>query len=71
MWFHGGRTDGVHRFGTKERSHSPDEEQQFIDDDENDDTPTGDKHLWLPVRNQENTMFERSVEDTTPTKKYP
>ena len=61
---------GSYRLDYEERSHSRDEELQFIDDDENDESPTDDQDLWLPERNEENTKFERSLEVVIPCMKY-
>ena len=35
------------------------------------DSPTDSPDLWMPERNEEDTMFERSLRDVIPTKKHP
>ena len=44
----------------QERGPSPDEVEEIFDDDENDESPTDAPDVWLPERNEEDTMFERA-----------
>ncbi len=55
----------------QERESSPDEQTQISDDDENDGSPTDTPDLWMTVRNEKDTMFEKSLSDDIPTKKHP
>ncbi len=55
----------------QERDCSPDEQRHIIDDDDMEASPTDSADLWLPERNEEDTMFERSLRDAIPTKKSP
>ena len=57
--------------GGQERDSSPDEQRHIIDDDDMEDSPTDSPDLWMPERNEEDTMFERSLDDSIPTKKHP
>jgi hypothetical protein len=45
--------------GGQERDSSPDEQRHIIDDDDMESSPTDSADLWLPERNEEDTMFER------------
>ena len=53
------------------RDSSPDEERHIIHDDDMEDSPTDSPDLKIPERNEEDTMFERSLTDPIPTKKHP
>ena len=57
--------------GGQERGPSPDEVEEIFDDDENDESPTDAPDVWLPERNEEDTMFERVSKDDIPTKRNP
>jgi hypothetical protein len=57
--------------GGQERDSSPDEQRHIIDDDDMEDSPTDSPDLWMPERNEEDTMFERSLRDAIPTKRNP
>ena len=57
--------------GGQERDSSPDEQRHIIDDDDMESSPTDSADLWLPERNEEDTMFERALTDAIPTKKRP
>ena len=57
--------------GGQERDSSPDEQRHIIDDDDMEDSPTDSPDLWMPDRNEEDTMFERVLRDAIPTKKHP
>jgi hypothetical protein len=57
--------------GGQERDSSPDEQRHIIDDDDMEASPTDSADLWLPERNEEDTMFERALTDAIPTKKRP
>jgi hypothetical protein len=57
--------------GGQERDSSPDEQRHIIDDDDMEDSPTDSPDLWIPERNEEDTMFERVLRDVIPTKKNP
>ena len=57
--------------GGQERDSSPDEQRHIIDDDDMEASPTDSADLWLPERNEEDTMFERVLTDAIPTKKRP
>ena len=57
--------------GGEERDSSPDEERHIIDDDDMEDSPTDSPDLWIPERNEEDTMFERASRNVIPTKKHP
>ena len=39
------------------RDSSPDEERHIIHDDDMEDSPTDSPDLWMPERNEEDTMF--------------
>ncbi len=47
----------------QERDTSSDDQGHIIDDDDNEDSPTDTPHLWIPDRNEEDTMFESASED--------
>jgi hypothetical protein len=55
----------------QERDSSSDEQRHIIDDDDMEDSPTDSPDLWMPERNEEDTMFERALNDSIPTKKHP
>jgi hypothetical protein len=55
----------------QERDSSSDEQRHIIDDDDMKDSPTDSPDLWMPERNEEDTMFERSLRHVIPTKKHP
>ena len=57
--------------GGQERDSSPDEQRHIIDDDDMEASPTDSADLWLPERNEEDTMFVRALKDVIPTKKRP
>ena len=57
--------------GGQERDSSPDEQRHIIDDDDMEDSPTDSPDLWMPERNEEDTMFERALRDVIPTKRNP
>ncbi len=57
--------------GGQERDSSPDEQRHIIDDDDMEASPTDSADLWLPKRNEEDTMFVRALKDAIPTKKRP
>ena len=57
--------------GGQERDSSPDEQRHIIDDDDMEASPTDSADLWLPERNEEDTMFVRALKDAIPTKKRP
>ncbi len=50
----------------QERDSSSDEQRHIIDDDDMEDSPTDSPDLWMPERNEEDTMFERSLRDDRP-----
>jgi hypothetical protein len=54
-----------------ERDSSSDEQRHIIDDDDMEDSTTDSPDLWMPERNEEDTMFERALRDVIPTKKHP
>jgi hypothetical protein len=47
--------------GGQERDSSPDEQRHIIDDDDMEASPTDSADLWLPERNEEDTMFVRAL----------
>jgi hypothetical protein len=53
------------------RDSSPNEERHIIHDDDMEDSPTDSPDLWMPERNDDDTMFERALTDGIPTKKHP
>ena len=53
------------------RDSSPDEERHIIHDDDMEKSPTDSPDLWMPERNDDDTMFERALTDGIPTKKHP
>jgi hypothetical protein len=55
----------------QERYSSSDEQRHIIDDDDMEDSPTDSPDLWLPERNETDTMFERALRDVIPCKKHP
>jgi hypothetical protein len=55
----------------QERDSSSDEQRHIIDDDDMEDSPTDSPDLWLPERNETDTMFERVLRDAIPCKKHP
>jgi hypothetical protein len=55
----------------QERDSSSDEQRHIIDDDDMEDSPTDSPDLWLPERNETDTMFERGLRDVIPWKKHP
>jgi hypothetical protein len=55
----------------QEGDSSSDEERQTIDDDDMEDSPTDSPDLWMPERNDDDTIFERALTDAIPTKKHP
>ena len=55
----------------QERDSSSDEQRHIIDDDDMEDSPTDSPDLWMPERNEEDTMFERVLRNTIPTKRNP
>jgi len=55
----------------QERDSSSDEEQQIIEDEDMEDSPTDIPELWMPDRNNEDTKFVRAKGDAISTKKYP
>jgi hypothetical protein len=57
--------------GGQERDSSHDEQRHIIDDDDMEDSPTDSPDLWMPERNEEDTMFERVLRNTIPTKRNP
>ena len=42
--------------GGQERDSSPDEQRHIIDDDDMEASPTDSADLWLPERNEEDTL---------------
>jgi hypothetical protein len=54
-----------------ERDTSPDEKGHIIDDDDNEDSPTDAPDLWMPERNEKDTVFVRATADAIPTQKHP
>jgi hypothetical protein len=48
------------------RDSSPDEGRHIIHDDDMEDSPTDSPDLWMPERNEEDTMFERTLRDVIP-----
>ena len=54
----------------QERDSSSDEQRHIIDDDM-EDSPTDSPDLWMPERNEADTMFERELRDVIPSKKHP
>jgi hypothetical protein len=55
----------------QERDSSSDEQRHIIDDDDMEDSPTYSPDLWMPERNEADTMFERALRDAIPSKKHP
>jgi hypothetical protein len=45
------------------RDSSPDEERHIIHDDDMEDSPKDSPDLWMTERNDDDTMFERSLTD--------
>ena len=43
----------------QERDSSPDEQRHIIDDDDIEDSPTDTPDLWIPERNEEDTILVR------------
>jgi len=52
----------------QDRDSSPDDIRHIIEDDDMEDSPTDTPELWMSERNEEDTKFERELEDDLPTK---